>query len=1653
MGSVLKLSHTANSCVPDRYLDSKPVYRCVKPIQHIPTEVQAVLAQSSGPDFGFVDKEDLNQAEATAPEQFSDSVLDRSCFVFGEQNRVRIECRRMAAHWLFEALVLGLIGANSVTLAMYDPLNPDSDENEMLDDLGKIFTLLFAIEMFIKMIAMGVIFGEGAYLRESGWNWVDFVVVVSGFTDFIPNYDNQLGVFRTIRLLRPLRTITSVRGMRVLVGTLLQPDTLAGIGNVCLLCCFIFVVAGIIGVNLFAGTLQARCFDEATLTLVSDDQMCTIDGSSYTCAEDQLCSKCDPITGVVNDNPNGNMVQFDNFIYAVLTVFTMLTLEGWTDVMYAVQDGFTSFSWIYFVILITFGTFIGVNLFLAVISAGYEKIAEEVDEEQTMKDQAELLLRYLKEEIHKSLNREHEPYGGSNKDHRTKLHDNDVVRLTPAAVQRWADRGRGNLTESSNGTVVALDPSEEGQEPTRARVRVGADYLAASSTGWRKTHAEGHIESFWFPVGDLERVAQTAADQQKERVAKQKWTSEFEHVKEKRERNFFKMFDKDGSDAITRTEFVKGLAQLSEANIITDASGNEPVPSKDRPEKIFIADKSMRALLFLVTNNKAKGNDKIWQQTMQTNMFELLDDDASGQITMTEFKHHFYDTSQWTAAQPMPQLACFDLKGDEIAGLECTQIMTLYCKWLCEKKWFTDFISAVVLINCIVLGADRYGQSPDTENMLEIINTLCTVVFIVELVIKLVGLGYQGYVSDSMNIFDGFIVFASVVEWFLPDGDAGGISVFRALRILRIVKLTQSMDNFKRVLNTILSILPEMSNFFALLMLFVFFFAVMGQHLWGGSFTAELFEEHPKSNFDSFGDSLMAVFQVLTGENWNSLMYDVITANGQFGPVLYFVLLNILGVYVMLNLFLAVLLLKTTEAFMPQRDPREDVLQRARAHKKADVEEEEEEDEFVLESRSLFIFGPHSKVRESLRVLVKTAAFDNLILLSIIFSSLALAVEEPGQDKDLIDILELLDLMFTGLFVFEMIAKIVVLCFIHGTQYAYLRNGWNVLDFAVVCASVTSIILKESNISWVRGFRVFRALRPLRVIKRVPELRVVVNSLFRSVPTIANVMILLGMLWMIFGILGVQLFKGTFYFCTDSTKVGMYDCVGTDVVAGAITEVKWDKPPGWGFDNLGQAVITLFEVSTLEMWLDIMYMASDATEPGLQPEPGPTKLAVTIYFVLFIFIGSFFIMELFVGATVTSYNLLNAESQGSAFQSERQKKQVAKIVLKDTSDVYEAQYDWQLGLYQIAHSSLVENVIMLCIVLNILLMALSQDDMSDDYTATLDLFNDIFTFIFAAEAVIKIGGEFPSLYFRQPWNQYDFFVVAVTLTEFTYTRIDPSGEIPGASILRVFRIARIFRLLRKLKGLTKLFLTVAHALPTMLNVGGLLVLLFFIYAVLGMHLFGRVKRREFLNDHANFESFGSSLLLVFRMSTGESWNGVMNECRITEDCSDTENTFNDGLGNCGSPIALVYFLSFQLIGQYVMLNLFIAVMLEYYQREQDASDPALTTQDNKTFETVWTDIVGREAKFPNRSCQLMPVQLFDDFMERLPPHIGWTHAERMSGHRKMSALQAHPFNRLKVRALKLVVPWRTGMQRYIDGVARFNDRQLKQGVIQLRPPR
>ena len=125
---------------------------------------------------------------------------------------------------------------------------------------------VFTAEMALKIVAQGFVLNRGAYLRDV-WNWLDFTVVVSGWVASVlarelsgdSNDLSAISALRAIRVLRPLRTINRVPGMKVLVRSLL--GAIPAMASVLLLCGFIFLVFGIIGVQLYSGSFRQQCFE------------------------------------------------------------------------------------------------------------------------------------------------------------------------------------------------------------------------------------------------------------------------------------------------------------------------------------------------------------------------------------------------------------------------------------------------------------------------------------------------------------------------------------------------------------------------------------------------------------------------------------------------------------------------------------------------------------------------------------------------------------------------------------------------------------------------------------------------------------------------------------------------------------------------------------------------------------------------------------------------------------------------------------------------------------------------------------------------------------------------------------------------------------------------------------------------------------------------------------------------------------------------------------------------------------------------------------------------------------------------------------------------------------------------------------------------
>ena len=148
-------------------------------------------------------------------------------------------------------------------------------------------------------------------------------------------------------------------------------------------------------------------------------------------------------------------------------------------------------------------------------------------------------------------------------------------------------------------------------------------------------------------------------------------------------------------------------------------------------------------------------------------------------------------------------------------------------------------------------------------------------------------------------------------------------------------------------------------------------------------------------------------------------------------------------------------------------------------------------------------------------------------------STIVLAIDNPlyDQNSKVVKFLGIIDISMTVIFTIECMINIVLLGFLFNGRPSYLRDGWNQLDFIIVVFSIVSLAAKDSSSGFFKIFRMLRVLRPLRVLKRNPGLRIQVMSLLNAVPGIRNLMIITTLLLLLFGILGVNLFKGTFNYC------------------------------------------------------------------------------------------------------------------------------------------------------------------------------------------------------------------------------------------------------------------------------------------------------------------------------------------------------------------------------------------------------------------------------------------------------------------------------------------------------------------------------------------
>uniref|UniRef100_A0A672FY67 Voltage-dependent L-type calcium channel subunit alpha n=1 Tax=Salarias fasciatus TaxID=181472 RepID=A0A672FY67_SALFA len=878
------------------------------------------------------------------------------------------------------------------------------------------------------------------------------------------------------------------------------------------------------------------------------------------------------------------------------------------------------------------------------------------------------------------------------------------------------------------------------------------------------------------------------------------------------------------------------------------------------------------------------------------------------------------------------------------------------CRLAVKSVPFYWLVIILVFLNTLTISSEHYNQPLWLTQVQDVANKVLLALFTCEMLVKMYSLGLQAYFVSLFNRFDCFVVCGGITETILVELEIMsplGISVFRCVRLLRIFKVTRHWQSLSNLVASLLNSMKSIASLLLLLFLFIIIFSLLGMQVFGGKFNFDE-TQTKRSTFDNFPQALLTVFQILTGEDWNAVMYDGIMAYG--GPsssgmivCFYFIILFICGNYILLNVFLAIAVDNLAD------DEEEDNDDTAGEEEDPEVPSgprpvisdlvKKEKITPIPEGSAFFIFSNTNPVRVFCHKLINHHIFTNLILVFIMLSSVSLAAEDPIRNFSARNI----------------VSMTTYGAFLH--KGAFCRNYFNLLDLLVVGVSLVSFGIQSSAISVVKILRVLRVLRPLRAINRAKGLKHVVQCVFVAIRTIGNIMIVTTLLQFMFACIGVQLFKGKFYRCSDEAKSSPEECKGTyilykdgDVNQPTLHKRLWHNSD-FNFDNVLMAMMALFTVSTFEGWPALLYKAIDSNRENLGPIYN-YRVEISIFFIIYIIIIAFFMMNIFVGFVIVTFQE-QGEKEYKNCELDKNQRQCVEYALKARPlRRYIPKNPYQYKFWYVVNSTGFEYIMFVLIMLNTLCLAVQHYGQSALFNYVMDILNMVFTAVFTVEMVLKLIAFKPRGYFGDAWNVFDALVVIGSIVDIVLSEIDNTEDSARISItfFRLFRVMRLVKLLSRGEGIRTLLWTFIKSFQALPYVALLIAMLFFIYAVIGMQVFGKIAMVDgtHINRNNNFQTFPQAVLLLFRCATGEAWQEIMLACMPGKLC-DPESDYNPGEEmTCGSGFAIVYFITFYMLCAFLIINLFVAVIMDnfdYLTRDWSILGPHHLDE----FKRIWSE--------------------------------------------------------------------------------------------------
>ncbi|GAX79594.1 hypothetical protein CEUSTIGMA_g7035.t1 [Chlamydomonas eustigma] len=619
-----------------------------------------------------------------------------------------------------------------------------------------------------------------------------------------------------------------------------------------------------------------------------------------------------------------------------------------------------------------------------------------------------------------------------------------------------------------------------------------------------------------------------------------------------------------------------------------------------------------------------------------------------------------------------------------------------------------------------------------------------------------------------------------------------------------------------------------------------------------------------------------------------------------------------------------------------------------------------------LSGVSLYFMTKDNVYRKLLYRIVTSSLFDWSLLLIVLLNCTTLIFESPINPPDSLQerVLYYSNIAFTSIYCAEAAAKIVAYNF-----KLYMSKAVNMVDFFIAVTSVLELILDVTGV--VGNIRALRVFQPLKVITNSKRLREVTRNILMALVRVGQVTLMCTIFVLMFAIAGMQYFSGRFNYCQDAVSnlqvqvSSQSECSLNStypLVSGSnTTNLQWSNlfP---NFDNLGNSLLILMVATSLNGYTPYMVQAMSAPSTTTGVPVLNQNWSAFFYFIIFNLFCALILLNLFTGVIFTQFCQIKEKQGGSNWLTDDQRQwialQEAVFRLRPLDPKKDLpQNKLRRTLFYVVRHKYFWFMMLIVSFSNCLVMTLWHWNQSTQWTNALLGWNLAFVLVYIMEFLMKIVALGPEAYWKDGWNRFDLLIVIVGILDLA---LDFLGSATVFRVLRVLAIEvalrslKLISVLRNYQGIKLLYVTLVVSMPNIISIGIIITLIFFMYAYLGVQAFASLPFLGALNYQVNFQFFWNAQLVLLRIATTDNWSDFFFQMIPGNPSCYAYEAQSNSTG-CGSWLSIPYCISFLFLIAFIMLNLFMAVIIEAYEKYSEMMHWEITPMYLDELVWIWVE--------------------------------------------------------------------------------------------------